>query len=161
MSSEGIDVFRYDQQSCLWSSYGNSEWSFYSENRPITATECSQACYNNTHCTGFELSQSGYDNSPYCAFWFDGACYVPDGYVGFYYDVTTYSLVSRQPPYSWYDFAYRFWFHIMIIVIVVMICGITCCVGRRCAKNKHQKRRAITFVEKVESDEPIVVASPV
>ena len=159
MSNEGIDVFVYDQQSCLWSSYGNAKWSFYSENRPITTTECGQACYNNTDCTGFELSQYGYENSPYCAFWFDGACYVPDGYVESYHDVTTYSLASRQPLYSWYDFIY----YLIIIGVAIMVCVVACCLGCRCSKNKSQvTRRAITTVEKVESDDesniPVVIA---
>ena len=159
MSGETIDIFRYDQQACLWNTFSDSEWLFYSKNRSVTATECAQACYNNTRCTGFELSQSGYDDSPYCAFWFDGACYVPDNYVELCYDVTTYSLVSRQPPFEWNDFFNGYWFYVMMFGIILMTCAVACCVCRRQAITVSRSSRAVTVVEKVESDdEPVVVA---
>ena len=94
--------------------------------------------------------------NPYCAFWFDGACYVPDNYVESCYDVTTYSPVSRQPPSEWNDFFNGLWFYIMMFGITLMICGVAGCVCSR--RQASTPSRDVTIVEKIECDEPVVVA---
>ena len=146
-------------QACNFDEFNSNDWNFYVKNKPVTVTECENACYDNTQCTGFEISQYGTPNSPYCALWYNMACYVPDKH---FYDinVTTYSISDRN------YFFYQNWFALLFIFIFLFFCICLCiCANcKNCRYNRTPKQQnKVYFAEVVNEtskneNEPIVIA---
>lgn len=127
-SLENDDILFYQNKGCIWTSYDDTFFEFYSKNRNITEKECKLACINNTRCSGFELSQYGTNLSPFCLLWFDGTCYEPNYEYNNNYNIDTYSIIPNV--YITNDIiAYTLILSIIIIVCLlgfIGICGLGC-----------------------------------